>query len=95
MNARIWVASLGDGFELRKNFGEAFWRLRAALEGRIWTAFATNGLAKPLGMALEFRAKEGTESEIDHLEILRAGDGREGVGTGSDVEDEGLLEPGD
>ncbi|CAL5410957.1 unnamed protein product [Camellia sinensis] len=36
-----------------------------------------------------------TKSEVDHLEIFGAGDGREGVGTSSDVENVGSLEPWD
>lgn len=35
------------------------------------------------------------ESEVDHLEILGAGDGGEGVRPCTDVEEEGLLEPRD
>ncbi|KAK4794095.1 hypothetical protein SAY86_012089 [Trapa natans] len=41
------------------------------------------------------RAREDTESKIDHLEVLGTGDGGEVVGTCPDVEDEGLLEPRD
>ncbi|CAL5333164.1 unnamed protein product [Camellia sinensis] len=41
-----------------------------------------------------FRVRK-TKSEVDHLEIFGAGDGREGVGTSSDVENVGSLEPWD
>ncbi|KAA8530134.1 hypothetical protein F0562_004843 [Nyssa sinensis] len=39
--------------------------------------------------------REDTEGEIHHLEVLGAGDGGEGVGPRSDVENEGFLEPWD
>lgn len=48
-----------------------------------------------VGEAADLGAGENPEGEVDHLEVLGAGDGGEGVGPGADVEDEGLLEPWD
>ncbi|KAJ4953203.1 hypothetical protein NE237_030035 [Protea cynaroides] len=40
-----------------------------------------------MGRRGDFKAREEAEGEVDHLEVLGAGDGREGVGATVDVED--------
>ncbi|CAL9128039.1 unnamed protein product, partial [Musa acuminata var. zebrina] len=47
------------------------------------------------GEAGDVGAGEEAEGEVDHLQVLGAGVGGEGVGTSADVEDEGFLQPGD